>query len=47
MIIGSSYHMESLHIGGNAETIGLEDITDRQYLKVRLMESVTVRSWLD
>ena len=47
LIIGSSYHMESLHIGGNAETIGLEDITDHQYLKVRLMESVTVRSWLD
>jgi len=45
LIIGSSYVIESLHLAGTAELIGLEDITDRQHLKARLMESGTLRDW--
>lgn len=46
LIIGSNYVMESLQLAKDVETIGLDDITDRQYLKARLLENDTFQQWL-
>lgn len=46
LIIGSNYVMESLQFAKDVETIGLDDITDRQYLKARLLENDTFQQWL-
>lgn len=46
LIIGSNYIMESLQLISGVEIIGLDDITNRQYLKAKLLDSVTFRQWL-
>ena len=46
LIIGSNYVMESLQLAKDVEVIGLDDITDRQYLKSRLLDSETFKQWL-
>lgn len=46
LVIGSNYVMESLQLAKDVETIGLDDITDRQYLKARLLENDTFQQWL-